>query len=393
MLDVVLLYPLIDPQSLYYIYQICKGFLKMKKKICNGVAKRLLGYTVVLPVCMVPLVAYSDVAIHNSYEVDINAGLSQAYWKPSDDGDVLSFNTEGMRLFQAEAGLLFQGDRILSLKYERPTNGTPGDERVFVFDSQNGDDRLEKLDLSIGLLQVFKQPENPNWLNRLLSPRLDFQKKLYNGNVSADRDFMYAPSSSVKYDNGDGSFGLTDTRLVRKGDEAGFTTESKTTELTFPVVDAKGLEFRVGAYQSEWSRPSSVDDAFSSTTAGTPLYMETDFKTRGLVLKFQQSDDGRPGFNANGFLRYSFVEELNNPVRDYSSRYDGDYSLAALEVGLDVWYNWYFNGANEKRGIYARVGGNFDYRRWIVSYNGKSQDEPLEKDMFYYAYAKIGYRF
>jgi len=305
---------------------------------------------------------------------NLNLGFTVSGWKPCDRGDNarISFDTEGLEAYSILSSLGFKQTDFLIFDYEAPFNNTPEQSQMLEvnsrtyhgFEKYTGGIKLESF-----LLPLIEDEHSLSYkiLRRLFSLQFVYSKELFFGSASSNTNFYFVPLDAAFSRSPDL---YSQCIFVPEGEKLNYHTVFKDRIISIMLHTSKKHDIRLGYFHSSYERPADYFTYYNSDT-GDNIIMGTRYESDGILLGYSTRKKSSPGLNLDASFRFSDIffngeiETAEGDLLNNLSQEDDWFTNWNLKITL--WYNYYF-GNRTKRGLFFRIGIEYERRNWFHEY-------------------------
>jgi len=333
---------------------------------------------------------------------DVAAGLGLHYWKPGLDGNLVDFDSEGLKAWWVEGSVSVMGMPFTTVHVVRPlVPSSEQNEMVQVLrDNEVGlSEFLGTVDFMPLVLHYLNQDTGQsNWLESILSVRISYYRDLYYGRTNNREPFAYFPMgsgvdfSAVQPD----PYGYS---VFEAGQNLRFKTLFQDVHIMIPILteDAKkGNVLHLGVFRSQWEK--AVENTYYMFE-DLPIIQDSELVAKGLSISVNFSaEENGIGLRGGGDL--GLVESSMKTAIDIQEELEDNqgiiYAAAFGEIRLQK------SLKSGPRPIQLVLGLRGETRSWKVQeqVNVGADGSPryktvkrLDKDLLYQVFATLRARF
>ncbi len=363
---------------------------------------------------------------------------SLSFWYPGWVENLLNYKTEGLHTFAGEGVLGYNLDPLITISYERPFHDTPTQRELLETNTtQSGG--FDKLGIGVTgkIIKVLgekafgkvKGKSLRAVLAGVLSFKFRYTKERFFGEARADQPFVFLSRNGQATVNTAGGLVAQPgaTQNIAVNEKVAFKTTFEDWEYTIDFVDGmkelvskerkeelekKGasgsllerwgnpnlLTLRLGYYQSTWSRPASVSQIFRASD-GAPVVFESDFKTRGVIMRFGHRNNDIPSPFPFPWITFDIRKGANDKIVNSVGGLSGGITnvfragenLEFFGFKVMSWYNFY---PIDNLNLFFKPAVSFDWRSWTLREQFTvSPSLPVASDVILKVFGNVGMTF
>ena len=253
--------------------------------------------------------------------IDLAGGLGLHFWKPGLDGNLVAFDTEGLKAWWIEGSVSVIGMPVASLHVVRPLKPSAEQNEMVqaLGDKETGlSELLGTFDfLPLVLRRINRGNSLGNFIDSLLSIRISYYRDLYYSRTSTLKPFAYFPMGSG-VDFGSEPPDPYGYSIFEADQELRFKTLFQDVHIMFPILTKnmnKDQILRLGVFRSEWKK--AVENTYY-LFEDLPIIQDSELLAKGISASFNLAapEDGF-GFSAGldwGLLESSMKTAIDTQV-------------------------------------------------------------------------------
>ncbi len=334
--------------------------------------------------------------------IDVAAGLGLHFWEPGLDGNLVAFDTEGLKAWWVEGSVSVMGIPFVTAHVVRPLKPSAEQKEMVqaLGDNEVGlSEFLGTVDfLPLVLRHLNKGTGQSGWLESLLSVRISYYRDLYYGRTNTQKSFAYFPMGSGVDFGADppDPYGYS---VFEAGQDLRFKTLFQDVHIMIPILtkDAKkGNVLHLGVFRSQWEK--AVENTYY-LFEDLPIIQDSELIAKGLSISVNFAAQEN-GFGLSGGFDLGLVESSMKTAIDIQEDLKENqgilYAGGFCEIRL---LNTLKSGP---RPIQLMLGIRGESRTWKVQEQvNVGADGPaeyktvkrLDKDLLYQVFAALRARF
>lgn len=329
--------------------------------------------------------------------IDVSAGLGLHFWKPGLDGNLVAFDTEGLKAWWVEGSLSVMGLPFAKVHVVRPLKPSAEQNEMVqaLGDNEVGlSEFLGTVDfMPLVLRHINKGTGESGWLESFLSVRISYYRDLYYGRTNTWESFAYFPMGSG-VDFGTEQLDPYGYSVFEAGQDLRFKTLFQDVHIMIPILTEeakKGNVFHLGVFRSQWEK--AVENTYY-LFEDLPIIQDSELVAKGLSISanFAAQENG---FGLSGGGDLGLVESTMKTAIDTQEDLEEDEGIIYASVFAEIRFLKTLNSG--PRPIQLMLGFRSETRTWKVQEATLGADgsriyttvKRLDKDVLYQVFATL----
>lgn len=232
----------------------------------------------------------------------VELGVKSNFWSPGIDGNVIDYQTEGLKLGFGKLKLkLYDSDVFTLEKYATfQKSENQNDLLVTYQDDRKHESSIDGVRITLEMMKVFNYLFDKEWLTGL---NYEFNTRNFLG------DATLLQNSKYWFGNLTGGIAGEDFVRLETGTNLAFKTKFTSHKLSYRFEDAihftKGDYVSFGVFDEEWSKPTFIGDSLNGEE---PLIFDANYYSRGLSTSIGIK---KPSYTVEAYFDYGFDNKMD----------------------------------------------------------------------------------